>query len=202
MLIDGNPVTDTLLYESETTTNYQDPDPNYNSLFFTPATQLAEKGDENLNGPAHYFGFSSANTTFTFANVTTLIMSNIAKSKHSFVGLTSGDAVFSAFELPPTSTPSATPSATSSAGTAPITSVPLYPSPVVLHPKAYVGGYFLPNSTVAVLSINSFESLDLMDIALGDQQQQNVIQTFLAKAKAAGMTRLIIDLSGNGGGSI
>jgi hypothetical protein len=62
-----------------------------------------------------------------------------------------------------------------------------------------IGGYYLEGdySDVAVLSIPSFVSLESAEIPF-----QETGEKFLALARAAGKTKLIIDVSANGGGTI
>lgn len=76
--------------------------------------------------------------------------------------------------------------------------VPGYPNPQILLDDLSIGGYYI-NETgfedVAVLSVLNFEP---------DQpyEFQALAETFFAEAKAAGKTKLVIDLSVNGGGYI
>ena len=73
-----------------------------------------------------------------------------------------------------------------------------YPMPQVISSDYQVSGYFL-NGTgyedVAVLSILSFSPGSPAEF-------QSVIQKLITDAKAAGKTKLVIDLSSNGGGNI
>lgn len=85
------------------------------------------------------------------------------------------------------------------AATTTVTSVEGYPTPVLLSEDGSTGGYFIPNSKTAVLVMTSFEG---SDTAHGVYFQQNLVKTFLAKCKAAKMTKLIVDLQANGGGYI
>jgi len=72
---------------------------------------------------------------------------------------------------------------------------PGYPAPVVISADMQVSGYYLPDSDVAVLAMLSFEP------AIPIQWQQ-VVDKFLALAKADGKTKLVVDLAANGGGLI
>ena len=63
-----------------------------------------------------------------------------------------------------------------------------------------IGGYYLSSpeySDVAVLSVPSFVGL-----SAAEQSFQQVAFDFIAQSKAAGKTKLIIDVSANGGGTI
>lgn len=84
----------------------------------------------------------------------------------------------------------AAPAATSA--TAPATG---YPAPVVISADMQVSGYYLPDSDVAVLAMLSFEPTIPI-------QWQQVVDKFLATAKADGKTKLVVDLAANGGGLI
>ncbi len=121
-----------------------------------------------------------------------------------FTDVNSGSAFYKKFCTPSTASESAAASttaaasATSSSASPP--TIPGYPLPVVKHSKNAVVGYFLQNSAYedyAVLSILSFE-------AQGKEAQefQDVVQTFLQKAKKADKKKLIIDLQANSGGTI
>ena len=74
-----------------------------------------------------------------------------------------------------------------------------YPTPVVISSDQQVSGYFLDDDPayddVAVLSMVSFDPNFPAEF-------QSVIQTLISDAKAAGKTKLVIDLSSNGGGII
>lgn len=76
-----------------------------------------------------------------------------------------------------------------------------YPKPQMLHPEAVIGGYYLTGKgydDVAVLSVPSFSP----STETGPQDFQDLIGTFTKSAKAAGKTRLVIDLRANGGGRV
>ncbi|PVH89189.1 hypothetical protein DL98DRAFT_614302 [Cadophora sp. DSE1049] len=73
-----------------------------------------------------------------------------------------------------------------------------YPTPQVISADYQVSGYFLDGAgyeDVAVLSMLSFSPSYPTEF-------QSVIQTLISDAKAAGKTKLVIDLSSNGGGNI
>jgi C-terminal processing protease CtpA/Prc len=93
---------------------------------------------------------------------------------------------------------SPSPTAISPAATVTATPAPGYPSPIIRQSNNLIGGYYLDGyDDVAVLSVPSFVSLDT-----AEEEFQQVGETFLAAAKAAGKTKLIIDVSANGGGTI
>lgn len=89
----------------------------------------------------------------------------------------------------------------------PLQTVPGYPSPIIKHSHDIVAGYFLNGTGVsdtAVLAITSFEFEDpnTQDTTAASLEMQQVIQDFLAECVAARKTKLIIDLSANGGGIV
>ena len=76
---------------------------------------------------------------------------------------------------------------------------PGYPAPIKIHSDYIIGGYFLNDTgfnDVAVLSVLGFGPSKIY----GGQEFQFVLQDFLKTAKAAGKTKLIVDLQANGGG--
>ncbi|KAJ9665374.1 hypothetical protein H2201_004451 [Coniosporium apollinis] len=84
--------------------------------------------------------------------------------------------------------------------TSTVTPPPGYPAPVITQTLNYIGGYYIDDAgyeDVAVLTIPSFVGVS------GVQEDfQRIVTEFLALAKAAGKTKLIIDLQANGGGTI
>ena len=112
-------------------------------------------------------------------------------------GFDSADSPSSASASAAVSTLAASPTA---ASTNSYTATPAYPTPVVRHSDNLIAGYYLDDAAyddVAVLSVPSFVGSD------GSVPEfQQVAQTFLAESKAAGKTKLVIDLSANGGGTV
>lgn len=90
--------------------------------------------------------------------------------------------------------------ATTSSGVTRQTPAPGYPSPVIYQRNNLIAGYYLEGeeySDVAVLTIPSFVSSSFAEIEF-----QRIGTQFLLQAKADGKTKLMIDLSANGGGTI
>jgi hypothetical protein len=87
---------------------------------------------------------------------------------------------------------------TGNAGSSAVITAPGYPPAVDITNDGVVSGYYL-NGTghrdVAVLSLLAFESEDFVEF-------QKTAQKFLSDAVLAGKTKLIVDLSANGGGYI
>ena len=76
-----------------------------------------------------------------------------------------------------------------------------YPTPIIRHSEGDIAGYYIDDpdyDSVAVLSVPSFQGSG----SGGIPEFQQVAQTFLTESKAAGKTKLVIDLSANGGGTI
>jgi hypothetical protein len=75
-----------------------------------------------------------------------------------------------------------------------------FPSPITRHPKDFVRGYYIKRNEyqdVAVLQLPTFR--------LNGEVANTISVTaneFISQATAAGKTKLIIDLSGNGGGDV
>ncbi|KAK3356777.1 hypothetical protein B0T25DRAFT_139219 [Lasiosphaeria hispida] len=96
-------------------------------------------------------------------------------------------------------TPSAAPSATA---------VPGYPEPVVIHQSGYVAGYFLNGSSAhddtCVLVLTSFQS-ENQSVYSGNgeyEETRRVFRDFFRACADAGRTKLILDVSANGGGFV
>ena len=189
----------------------QDPDASYNTGFFQLAASTITLG--NTGGFVYPQVYPGPNTTFVFANGSSVSIPNYAIVAKDLSGITNGDGMYSAFCSPTSIGAAATSSAPASkrqassllpSGTAsvvPMPTSPGYPYPVVKHSGNFVAGYFLNdtgNEKVAVLSIPSYNA------ALPGQELefQNVVQSFLAAAQQAGKTKLIIDLQANGGGVV
>jgi hypothetical protein len=80
------------------------------------------------------------------------------------------------------------------------TPAPGYPPPVIRQQNNLIGGYYLSDpaySSVAVLSVPSF-----VGPLTEEASFQDTAAKFIAAAVAAGKTKLVIDVSANGGGTI
>ncbi|KAI5196320.1 hypothetical protein E4T38_08569 [Aureobasidium subglaciale] len=219
--IDGQNATEYLLNWSQFG-SLQDRDALWNNLFYIPAqvslgTSGTGTGTFSGSGRGRY-AYPGATTTFVFANGSTVNNQNFARVLANFANITSGadiyreffavpeDAYENALDLAVSTTSSATSSATgnatSSTSSTSTTSTPApgYPSPIVRQSNNLNGGYFLDQpgfEDVAVLSVPSF-------VGSGDVEEefQNVNSELIAAALAANKTKLIIDVSANGGGTI
>lgn len=178
-----------------------DPDALYNSIFYSPGFAAESPGWGGYFAGSGSYGYiyPGANTSVVFENGTTLLIKNYASVIGSFQNVTDGESLYQKFCTGPTSSSSSTSAsatATSSVmSPSPTAPPPGYPEPIVVSSDFDAGGYYLPNSDVAVLSLLSFEPTI-------PAEWQLVVQKFLATAKADGKTKLIIDLAANGGGLI
>lgn len=185
----------------------QDPDALYNNLFFELAMDAQY---ENLRYTGYFAGagrfgnvYPGSNTTIQFENGTMQSFENYAEVFGNFQGVTDGSSFYKKFctgpiqQDPDFDDDPSDPWGKSSAQTT--SNAHGYPDPNVISSDQQVSGYFLDDdpaySDVAVLSMLSFEPNF-------PNEFQSVVQTFIANAKAAGKTKIVIDLSGNGGGII
>lgn len=200
----------------------QDKDAAYNSMFYSKAyeAELGSQGYFKSGGRVRYV-FPGNTTTMTFENGTTIEFENLARLKDNWVGVTDGSSFFEQFceagaAVPTTTVPTSTTSpgfaptsssvstsatsTTSTSSTAAVTptAVPGYPKPVIVSSDSIVSGYFIDEpgfEDVAVLAMLSFYPEDPSEF-------QRVVQDFFAAAVAAGKTKLVVDVSVNGGGYI
>lgn len=187
----------------------QDPDALYNNLFYEMAfdAQSASQRYAGYFALAGRYGYlyPGANTTIEFENGTISTFENYAEVLGDFTGVTDGASFYQTFCTGPHLV--AMPSDPNQPIIAP-TPPPLpptgkdpafgYPVPEIISGDQQVSGYFLDGAAyddVAVLSMLTFEPGFPVEF-------QSVIQTFIADAKAAGKTKIIIDMSSNGGGNI
>lgn len=192
----------------------QDPDANYNQVFANvPA--LAFQGTETSYFALSRF-YQGENTVLTFANESTRDVMTRAQflSEKSLEGLTDGASFFDRFcnnnltetILAQANSTGTAPSQTTSNVTAvpyePVSTEgvapphPAYPSPIVISSDKSVAGYLSDtNPDLAILAVPSFSSLSPIEF-------ENVVRQLLATASENNRTKLVIDLRGNGGGTI
>ena len=188
----------------------QDPDTLYHNLFYekTFDAQYLNQRYTGYFALAGRFGsfYPGPNTTIQFENVTINTYRNYAEVIGVFTGVVDGPSAYQQFCTGPhayaapassvverqAATPPSLPPATT-------TTAYGYPTPTVISSDRQISGYFLDDELgyedVAVLAITSFEPNYAVEF-------QSVIQTLISDAKAAGKTKVIIDLSANGGGII
>jgi len=206
--IDDVPVQDFLAkVAAEVTT--QDPDAQFNYLFWSIPSGSSSFTTASSLPDSH---------TVKFANGTTRVYPNSAIALVDFTNIASGEALHTAVEIPPEITPAQAAAALKirrrdaepTEDLPPfVTSVPYYPDPVLIQRYGYFAGYFL-NSTAhadtAVLAVTSFAPSNDTVINAGCNPEYLATRTFLreffAQCAKEGRTKLIIDLSNNGGGLV
>ncbi|KAH7073578.1 hypothetical protein BKA63DRAFT_36235 [Paraphoma chrysanthemicola] len=217
--INGQNATEVLQKLSEGT-KYHDADTRYNTVFPNPALDALGTDSGGLSY-AHYV-YAGPTTTFTFENGTEKTIDNIAviPSIFDFKKVSDGASFFKAFCSGPqavlkpsgSATASATLRATSTqkpVATPTSVGLPGYPTPQFLQSSKKVSGYYLGDSykDTAVLAIPAF-SPSSTDSKYPDSttggfiETQALLQKFFAEAVKAGKKKLVIDLRGNGGGTI
>lgn len=145
--------------------------------------------------------YPGANTNLTFANGTTFVADNIAHVKGSFDDVTDGTSFyrhFCAVDPGPAQLRLTEERVYPPILEADFVVEPAYPEPLTHTDDMAATTYYLDGEgfeDVAVLTLLIFNSPI-------DDQLQNLIDEFLATAKAAGKTKLVIDLSHNPGGEI
>ncbi|CEJ81451.1 hypothetical protein VHEMI01573 [[Torrubiella] hemipterigena] len=166
----------------------------YNTMFDTPVG----RGFFGASGPLGPFAqFSSfyqgKETTFGFANGTTLTLENTARVQANMTGVVDGQTFYDAFCVPSKS------GKPQNAGpTSPNPPKAAYSNPIVRSSDNTVSGYFLQGEgvdNVAVLVLLDFDPEDI-------PEYQNTIQDFLKRSKSADKTKVVIDLQSNSGGIV
>ncbi|KAF2192652.1 peptidase S41 family protein-like protein [Zopfia rhizophila CBS 207.26] len=188
----------------------QDRDALYNNVFYELAVVSLGSSGSGMGtfsgGGRGRWVYPGPTTELVFENGTIATLTNYAKVLIPFDGITDGESLyrlwFTADKPTETGAPSPSNSSTPTASSTPTVSAtpaPGYPPPVIRESHNLIGGYYLEGdySDVAVLSVPSFVSLDSAEIPF-----QETGEKFLAAARAAGKTKLIIDVSANGGGTI
>lgn len=204
--IDGRPA-EAFLEELSLFGSLQDRDALYNNLFYELAqVSLGSYGNAVgafAGGGRGRFNYPGATTTLKFENGSSLVMENLATSGYSFSGIRSGQDIadhyltlteFSqnfakgADVIPPARDPQAQ------------ATPPGYPTPIQAGPLNLINGFFVDAAgyeDVAVLQVPNFVGEASAQIGF-----QRTSKEFIAKAVAAGKTKLILDVQANGGGTI
>ena len=187
----------------------QDPDAQYNSMFFSKPFGAQDAAWEGYFAGSGRFGyvFPGFNTTLSYQNGSSQTIETVGHVVGDFSGVTSGASFYNKFCSGNAAAAANVPAATTTVAAAPSSTAytpvnsptpPGYPTPVITSKDDIVFGYYLnstANSDVAVLGMLAMESESPAEF-------QAVIQDFFAEAKAAGKTKLIVDVSSNGGGYI
>jgi hypothetical protein len=189
--IDGEEV-GAWLEKEATHMTYHDPDARFNVL-------MARQASESPGTFVYPWFYPGANTTATFANGTDYVIQNYAwfpTKNNEWASVDDGESFYRTFVDPST--------ATTSSEKLKKRSVPQgYPDPLVKsnNEDQPLGGYFLNGTAynaVAVLTMNTFDSEDSTDSAYF----QGIVARFLAMCVRDKKTKIIIDISSNGGGSL
>ncbi|KAH7399875.1 hypothetical protein BKA64DRAFT_733306 [Cadophora sp. MPI-SDFR-AT-0126] len=187
----------------------QDKDGLYNNLMYEMAFDAQSPnyrytGYFALAGRYGYF-YPGANTTVEFEDGLVSTIMNYAEVVGNFDGIVDGKTLYDRFCTGPQlqavqDDRESVPQAPEPPPLPPTAKNPAhgYPTPQVISSDYQVSGYFLDGAgyeDVAVLSMLSFSPSYPVEF-------QSVIQTLISDAKVAGKTKLVIDLSSNGGGNI
>lgn len=178
-----------------TATYNQDADAAYNSMFYEKANAAAgnsQGGYFSVGGRMRYI-YPGPTTKYEFENGTKVEINNVGHVKGNFSNVTDGPSFYKKFCTPAVSEASAAATGASLAVTA-----EGYPPAVVITNDTTVSCYFLDGEgfeDVAVLSMLSFEPESPVEF-------QQVVQQCIADSKAAGKTKMVIDVQANGGGYI
>lgn len=165
-------------------------------MFYQPNLNAGEQG---------YFGsvgrFSTLhhgdNTKFEFSNGTTVTLDNYARVTANMTGVVDGPSFYKAFCEPLTQGEKED-HESGSQSAAPDPPLAGYPKPILRTDDNTVTGYYLEGpgvDHVGVLAVRGF-------VPKNFKQFQAVTQDFLATAKHAGKTKIVIDLQTNHGGII
>ncbi|OIW26235.1 hypothetical protein CONLIGDRAFT_646420 [Coniochaeta ligniaria NRRL 30616] len=211
-MIDGVPILDYLIDLSALLTQ-QDPDAAFNALFTNIPFRAAGSGE------GFVLGSISALPDFhnvSFSNGSSTVYKNVATVAQSLADIDSGDKLHSKVELPSpasTSPPSArVKREIISAPSTTLSALPGYPSPVEIHIGREISGYFLNDTAhmdtcVLVLAFFEPKYSDGQEDLSGNLTSQflefrRVTRSFFKDCKDANRTKLLIDLSANGGGNL
>lgn len=174
----------------------QDPDSRWNELFRSLAWN--DRGGVPPNGSFIDNGGSwpgAGKTTIKFANRSSIEIETLAElSGYEDFNSSSASEVLATYCRPPTGPPDPPPPPLGPFETG----IQSYPEPLLRDPHNQVTGYFLDNET-AVMVVASFDGgEEPRDIS---RDFANVTADLVARAKASGRDKLIVDVSGNPGGS-
>lgn len=227
--INGVNSVDYLLGFAERTGSLQDPDALWNNVFYSLAqVALGPLGTGTgafSGGGRGRLQYPGQDTTLGFANGTNQTTQNFARVNVPFTNIQSGadlyriyltvpggepvsveeaartDALSTSTPVPTSATTALSSAAASSAGPTTTLPIPGYPTnPVIREMNNLNAGYFLEGEgyeDVAVLAVNSFVGAE------ADELPFQAVNTYLInQAVANNKTKLIIDVSANGGGTI
>ncbi|KAF2033429.1 hypothetical protein EK21DRAFT_58434 [Setomelanomma holmii] len=224
--INGQNATEVILAYSQNAT-YHDVDTKYNKFSPNPALQALETDDGGIS----YYVYAGPTTTYTHENGSQTVIDNLAviPAVYDFSNVTDGPSFFTAFcsgpdavldpepsasasaSATPKASSTAKPSAVVSATPTPSPSLFGYPKPQFIHSSKKVSGYYL-NGTYSDTAVLVLPGMDPASLKLtvsdptgaigGFNESQALLRKFLADSVQAGKKKLVIDLRGNGGGTI
>lgn len=201
-------VTDFILQQAQNSTygQLQDPDALFNSFMWSWNDQA---GVGNSLGA--FIGFPQEPldlfTNFTFENGTSVSISNQVLTTEDFSSVVDGDSFYQSFinvsattdtSAAGTATVIPTSTATETAPAATATSIMGYPTPAVISSDGAFSGYFLDSAgfeDTAVLALR------FMTEAAAESFQRSLTQ-FLDACRAQNKQYLVIDVTGNPGGTV
>ncbi|KAE9367178.1 hypothetical protein N431DRAFT_548773 [Stipitochalara longipes BDJ] len=154
--------------------------------------------------------YARSNVTLTYDNGQEQSQESFAilRAGANFTGVQTGEDFYNRFCNPNvTQTVAATPAAnTTTALPKPAPTIQGYPFPIVRDSGANTtSGYFLNGTgydNVAVLSILAFSPAGNIGAVEYLSNFQSTVSSFLSQSKASGKTRLVVDVSANGGGFV
>ncbi|OAR02878.1 hypothetical protein LLEC1_06783 [Akanthomyces lecanii] len=198
--INGQDAVEYLQKEVASSRRSQDPDARYNQLFTSIALLSSDSPQEAVGAVSSNYDMYPGEDRIEvqFKNGSSLAVETVAQMSRLF-NATSGEELFHSFCGP------VTPSKTNGTEPAAPTKSPSprgprgYPEPHLRDAYNQLNGYYFDNDSAAIF-IPSFSSEGLPDNSsqvFGDAAVQ-----FLRQAVSDGRTKLVIDVSGNGGGTI
>ncbi|KAH6716726.1 peptidase S41 family protein [Leptodontidium sp. MPI-SDFR-AT-0119] len=188
--------------------SFQDPDSQWNSQFRTYASPAG------VLTVAASLAFQGASVTLTYDNGQERTEQSFAalRAGANFSGISNGEDYYNRFCNPNNqaavnaTTPATPTNTTIPKPPPPLPTIQGYPLPIVRDSGANsTSGYFINGTgyeNVAVLAVSGFAPQGNVDSIEYLTNFQSTVESFLAKSKAAGKTRLVIDLQANGGGLV
>ncbi|KAH7636100.1 hypothetical protein B0T09DRAFT_317777 [Sordaria sp. MPI-SDFR-AT-0083] len=202
--IDDIPI-DNFLTQEAHMQGLQDPDAQYNAIFFSPAIQT--KYQDHFVAGSYVLDFPDSHNV-RFSNGSSKEIPNMALIMTDFSNIDSGEKLHEQVEVPKTN---ATLPMEKRADVSEILTIePLrrYPSnPVAIHKYRYISGYLLEDDKdTCVLAAFTFQPAEnkLPGYSMTEDltEARRIIHETLSSCKADGRTRLIVDMSANDGGYI
>ena len=211
---------DAVSYTKQFATNYAQANGlelnvDWNTFMFNPARFVAQYLDLRGYGTRIYTQ-ESLNVTFANGTQTSFPFEAFVQPENAkaLAKVTSGQDFYDSFVLPPESQPGSSPSPACPNSSVPVVSgglsrwpLPAYPEPLVVQTglgvndpssnfNGYATGYVIKEKSLAILSIPNFGMSGGYGLSFSE-----MVGNFTAAAKAAGATKLLLDLQGNSGGS-